>query len=149
MIPPSRSTSARSGRHKARRNAMMVLYKIDLLPSEHEAAISEWEREHGFELPPYARHLVEEVLARRTELDGQLQANLADWSLDRLGAVERNILRIAMLELLGEQVPDEVAIDEAVELAKRYASPEAAKLVNGVLGGFLRLRAQSKEQTGE
>ena len=56
----------------------------------------------------------------------------------QLGAVERAVLRIAMWELVTGEVPPPVAIDEAVELAKRYATPEAAKLVNGVLAGWLR-----------
>lgn len=145
MTPPpagsSRSTDAgASGRHQARRNAMMVLYKLDLMHGDATAAIGDWEREHGFTLPAYANELVEAVAANRQRLDELVQEHLQEWSLDRLGAVERTILRIAMQELESAAVPREVAVDEAVELSKRYASPEAARLVNGVLGGYLRAR---------
>ena len=145
MTASSSSTDAKRqpGRHRARRNAMMVLYKLDLLPGDVDSAIQEWVREHDFELPAYARQLIETVDADRERIDATLTANLQEWSLERLGAVERNILRIAMCELLGDDVPHEVAIDEAIELAKRYASPEAAKLVNGVLGGYVRGRGTS------
>ena len=71
-------------------------------------------------------------------MDRTLTAAAEDWPAERLGAVERNILRVALVELEGDDVPDEVAINEAVELAKRYASDEAARLVNGILGRIAR-----------
>lgn len=121
---------------------MMVLYKVDLLPSgQVQDALDAFETEHGFPLPKYARTLVEGVATDIEEIDAALDAHLTGWTLERLGAVERSILRIAMFELQRDLVPEEIAIDEAVELAKRYASPEAAKLVNGVLGGYVRARA--------
>lgn len=135
-------TTGDVGRHKSRRNAMMVLYKLDLMPGDVVDAIAAWEREHEFSMPPYARQLVEEVSASRDTLDSELQGLLDEWSLERLGAIERNILRLALWELRTGEVPVEVAIDEAVELAKRYASPEAAKLVNGVLGAWARAEGQ-------
>ena len=122
---------------------MMVLYQFDLLSATRELdeAVAEWEREHGFDLPDYAHKLVHGVHESMERIDPVLSGLLKEWSLERLGAVERAILRIAMLELLDGLVPGEVAIDEAVELAKRYASPEAAKLVNGVLAAIDRLDA--------
>jgi N utilization substance protein B len=75
---------------------------------------------------------------RKAELDARISAAAYDWSAERLGALERNILRIALSELDGDEVPPEVAIDEAVSLAKRYASPDAAKLVNGILGRVVK-----------
>jgi N utilization substance protein B len=77
------------------------------------------------------------------DVTGQPLASLyegEDWTADRLGAIERNILRIALYELDGDDVPDEVAIDEAVTLAKRYATDDAARLVNGILGRIVRER---------
>ena len=127
------------GRTSSRRNAMMVLYKLDLMGSDVDAAVTDFTSEHGFELPAYARELVEGVSRDRDLLDTELQRFLVDWTVDRLGAVERAVLRIALFELDAESVPHSVVIDEAVDLAKRYASPEAAKLVNGVLGGRVRM----------
>ena len=117
---------------------MMVLYKLDLMKSDLEGAIADWERETEFELPEYARTLVNGVMDARDELDEKIQSHLRDWSVARLGAVERSIMRIATWEMQVGDVPPEVAINEAVELAKRYASPEAAKLVNGTLGAYVR-----------
>ena len=117
---------------------MMVLYKLDVVPGSLEDAMRDFRAEHGFELPHYASVLVQGVVSKQDELDELLGRYLQEWSVQRLGAVERSILRIAACELSEELVPAEVCIDEAVELAKRYASPEAAKLVNGVLGALVR-----------
>ena len=137
----------RVGRHRARRNAMMVLYKLDVVPGSVEDAMRDFRAEHGFELPHYARVLVERVTASREELDELLGKYLQEWSVQRLGAVERSIMRIAACELSQGLVPQEISIDEAVELAKRYASPDAAKLVNGVLAGWLRAQEAPREGT--
>src|SRR5207237_10404931 len=87
-----------------------------------------------------ARHTAEAVAARVEELDRRITAASEDWTADRLGAVERNILRLATYELEEGSVPLEVAIDEAVTLAKRYATEEAGRLVNGILGRIARER---------
>ena len=88
----------------------------------------------------FARHTAEAVAARVEELDRRITAASEDWTADRLGAVERNILRLATYELEEGSVPLEVAIDEAVTLAKRYATEEAGRLVNGILGRIARER---------
>ena len=74
------------------------------------------------------------MAGRGPELDRRIDEVSQGWPADRLGVLERNILRIGISELEGATVPPEVAIAEAVGLAKRYASPEAARLVNGILG---------------
>lgn len=140
-----RSATSEPGRHRARRSAMMLLYRTDLVGGDVETAIRGFEAEHGFPIPAYGAKVVRGVTQRRDEIDAQLSAFLQDWSLERLGAVERSVLRIAMWELVSGEVPPPVAIDEAVELAKRYATPEAAKLVNGVLAGWLREHGEDKE----
>jgi len=117
---------------------MMVLYRTDLVGGDVDEAIAGFEGEHGFEMPEYSQQLVRGVSAELDQVDASIQANLHERTLDRLGAVERAVLRIAMWELTDGNVPAPVAIDEAVELAKRYATPDAAKLVNGVLAGWLR-----------
>jgi N utilization substance protein B len=123
-----------SGRRAARRTAFFLLYQWDLtgrpLGSLYEG-----------EVDPYARELAEGVAARAEELDGMISAAAEDWPAERLGTVERAVLRIAVHELDTALVPPEVAIDEAVRLAKRYATDEAARLVNGILGRIARERA--------
>ena len=122
------------GRRAARRTAFFLLYQWDLtgqpLGSLYEG-----------EIDPYARELAEGVAARAAELDDSITAAATDWPAGRLGTVERNVLRIAVHELDRGLVPVEVAVDEAVRLAKRYATEEAARLVNGILGRIVRERA--------
>ena len=109
-------------RRAARRTALFLLYQWDVTQQ------------------PLAS-LYESVLARAEELDRRITAASDDWTADRLGAVERNVLRIGVYELDSGSVPQEVAISEAVELAKRYATEDAGRLVNGILGRIARERA--------
>ena len=86
-------------------------------------------------LDPYTLNLVTGVGTHVCDIDKLLSANLSGWTLDRLGILERSILRLGAYEMLWEsQIPHAVVIDEAVELAKRFCSDEAGALVNGVLG---------------
>jgi N utilization substance protein B len=120
-----------TSRKAARRDALFVLYQWDVtgrpLASLHEG-----------DLDPYAQELTDGVAAAAAELDARINEASSDWSADRLGALERNVLRIALWEMERDEVPLEVALDEAVSLAKRYASEDAARLVNGILGHVAR-----------
>jgi N utilization substance protein B len=120
-----------SSRKAARRDALFVLYQWDVtgqpLASLHEG-----------DLDPYAQELSDGVVAESSELDARINEASSDWSADRLGALERNILRIALWELERGEVPLEAAINEAVSLAKRYSSEDAGRLVNGILGRVAR-----------
>ena len=78
------------------------------------------------------------MAAEAEHLDERITAASDAWTADRLGTLERNVLRIGVYELEEETVPHEVAINEAVVLAKRYATEDAAKLVNGILGRIQR-----------
>jgi N utilization substance protein B len=78
------------------------------------------------------------VWADREQLDAVIDAAANEWSAERMAVLERSILRLAVWELQAGEVPAGVAIDEAVTLAKRYASPEAGSLVNGILGRVAR-----------
>lgn len=93
---------------------------------------------YGGDVDPFTRDLAEGVATRAPELDARLTAAATGWPADRLGAVERNVLRVALFELDRGEPPTEVVIDEAVRLTKRYASDEAARLVNGILGRIAR-----------
>jgi transcription antitermination protein NusB len=125
-----------TSRREARRAALFMLFQWDVtgkpLGSTYEGEVDE-----------FARETAEAVAERAAELDRRIDEATEDWPADRLGALERNVLRIGIYELEAERVPAEVAIDEAVRLAKRYASDEAGKLVNGILGRVERERAHS------
>lgn len=120
-----------TSRREARRAAVFILFQWDVtgrpLGSLYEGDVDD-----------YARRLAETVAGRATELDERITAVSDDWTADRLGAVERNVLRVALEELDEGEVPLEVVLDEAVTLAKRYASEDAARLVNGILGRIAR-----------
>ena len=122
-----------SGRRAARRTALFVLYQWDVT-NQPLASLYEGE------VDPFARETAEAVVADAEGLDRRITEAADEWTADRLGAIERNILRIALHELDGDDVPDEVAINEAVTLAKRYATDDAARLVNGILGRIVRER---------
>jgi transcription antitermination protein NusB len=84
---------------------------------------------------PFTRELALGVVANREELDGLISRHAQGWSLERIAPLERNIMRVALYEALHrEDVPVEVAIDEAVELSKEYCGAEAPGFVNGILG---------------
>jgi len=121
------------GRRAARRTTLILLYQWDVTGQELAAL-------YEGEVDEYARATAEAVAARADELDRRITDAAEGWTADRLGAVERNVLRIALCELDGDDVPDEVAIDEAVNLARRYATDDAARLVNGILGRIVRER---------
>jgi N utilization substance protein B len=122
------------GRRAARRTALFLLYQWDVtgqpLASLYEGDIDS-----------YAQALAEAVSESAEELDRRITAASDEWPASRLGALERNVLRIGLHELEGGEVPPEVAVNEAVTLAKRYASDEAGRLVNGILGRIMRERA--------
>jgi len=116
-----------AGRRAARRTALFLLYQWDLT-GKQLASLYEGE------VDPFALETARAVSERAAELDERITGLLEGWTADRLGALERNILRIAVYEIEGDLVPYEVAVNEAVELAKRYTTDEAARLVNGALG---------------
>jgi transcription antitermination protein NusB len=118
-------------RRAGRRAALFMLFQWDVtgreLGSTYEGDADE-----------FAWQTARAVADRAEELDRRIDEATQGWPADRLGALERNVLRIAIHELEQGEVPPEVAIDEAVRLAKRYASDEAGKLVNGILGKIAR-----------
>ena len=121
-------------RREARRAAVFVLYQWDVTGTElgslYEGDVDE-----------YTRTIAEAVASHAGTLDDRISAASDGWPADRLGAVERNVLRVALEELDTGDVPVEVVVDEAVTLAKRYASDDAGRLVNGILGRIVRERA--------
>ena len=121
-------------RREARRAAVFLLYQWDVTGTELGSL-------YDGDVDEYTRTLTEAVAAHAPELDARITAASDDWPADRLGAVERNILRVALEELDAGDIPNEVVLDEAITLAKRYASDDAGRLVNGILGRIVREKA--------
>lgn len=128
-------------RRQAREVALEALYEIDCAGHAPEQALQR--RIEETELPPdgaeFARTLVNGALAHRAQLDAIIAKHAPEWPVEQLAVVDRNILRIALFELMYMQdVPLKVAVNEAVELGKTFGSDTAPRFVNGVLGAFLQ-----------
>lgn len=131
-----------------RRAAVFICYQRDVTGAPlGEILARGWSTEVGSggdERPPsavtpFTRELAEGVEGSREELDELVSAHAVDWPLERIAPLERAILRVALYEMLHRpDVPDEVAIDEAVETAKLYCGTEAPAFVNGILGGVMK-----------
>lgn len=141
-----------AGRRTSRQVALQVLYAADLAgrgeggptPERIEAA---FESVGGhFELPEgaraFAKELVTGVAAHRDRIDALLAAHATHWRLERMAAVDRNLLRLAIYEMAWGGTPSSVAIDEAVDLARRFGSDRSSAFVNGVLDAVARALAE-------
>lgn len=128
-----------SRRSRAREVALQVLFQDDLNPGGNPARADDFLRARltGDELVAFAQSLVAGVRRNRGELDTLLDRIADNWSLDRMAATDRNILRLGAYEILFADTPGAVAINEAVELAKRFGSGQSAQFVNGILDRFL------------
>ena len=115
-------------RRAARRSALTLLYQWDVTEQGLGAL-------YEGEIDDYAQAVTQAIVRDAVELDRRITEAAAEsgWTADRLGAVERNILRIAVHELDAGEIPASVVIDEAVTLAKQYSTREAGRLVNGIL----------------
>ncbi len=123
-------------RSRAREVALQLLYALDLNPQQQPDSAEEFlaRRLHGDrELIQFARSLVAGVQRNRDEIDEMLAARAQNWTLDRMAATDRNILRLGAYEIVYTDAPPRVAINEAVELAKRFGTRHSAQFVNGVL----------------
>ncbi len=133
-------------RSRGREVALQLLYADDLNPEQDPQPVEEFlaGRLRGDrELIHFARSLVAGVRRNRDELDELLAARCQNWTLDRMAATDRNILRLAAFEILYSDTPGRVVINEAVELAKRFGTKHSAQFVNGVLDRVMHDLRQS------
>ena len=130
-----------AARSKARKRALDVLFEAELRGAPVADVLAERTAQASPPVPAYAAELVRGVQAHRERIDGLLAAHSSGWPLDRMPAVDRNILRIGVFELLyADAVPDGVAISEAVLLAGDLSTDESAAFVNGLLARVLELK---------
>jgi N utilization substance protein B len=131
-----------SARGKARKRALDVLFESELRGLELDGTLQERLDAGDPPVPEYAVQLVRGVVDNRPRIDGLLTSYSAGWSLERMPAVDRNVLRLGVFELLYvDDVPDAVAVSEAVNLARDLSTDESPAFVNGVLGNILRDKA--------
>lgn len=147
--PDKKSSYKKLGaRHKARRRAVDLLFEAearDIDPAEllAERVSLSVRDESVAPVNPYTRVLVEGVADDLDRVDGTIESYLQDWTLSRLPAVDRAILRVAVWELFhANDVPPVVAVDEAVELAKALSTDDSPSFINGVLGRVVEVAPQ-------
>lgn len=135
-------------RRKARVVALQVLFEVDLAGHDAGEALA-WRLEEVSlpqEAVDFARELVQGVLTNRDKIDSMIQTRAPAWPVSQIAVIDRNILRLAIFEiLLNNKVPVKAAINEAVELAKDFGSESSPKFINGVLGS---ISAQSSGERG-
>ncbi len=130
-----------AARTKARKRALDVLYESDLRSLDALAVLAERVARADPPLNPYTVSLVEGVAAHRERIDELLSTYSVGWTLDRMPVVDRNILRLGTYELLWEDdVPDPVAVSEAVAMARELSTDESPTFVNGLLARLFELK---------
>lgn len=132
----------RKQRHLGRELALLWLFQIDVGHLPTQEVIGEIPGDIqgvGEEALEFAKQLLEGYQADAPRIDEAIVKYAKGWSLDRLAAIDRNVLRIALYEILDvPDIPTSVSVDEAIEIAKHYSTDESGKFVNGILGAFLR-----------
>jgi N utilization substance protein B len=128
-------------RSKARKRALDVLFEADQRGLDAVSVLAERVRRADPPVPEYAVEIVEGVTAHRERIDELLATYAQGWTVDRMPGVDRALLRLSSWELLyNDEVPDAVAIDEAVELARSLSTDESPAFVNGLLARLLEVK---------
>ncbi|WP_026674915.1 transcription antitermination factor NusB [Alkalihalobacterium bogoriense] len=124
-------------RRLARLRAVQALFQIDLTGSQWQEAI-ESTLDENEETSPFLENLVQGTLEHKPEIDSILKKNIENWSLERVGNVDRAILRMAIYEILHiEDIPKNVTFNEAIELGKAFGGEESGRFINGVLSNVV------------
>jgi transcription antitermination protein NusB len=131
-------------RRKSRELAMQMLFQADVgRQSPDEVRKTFWQAREEVDEPTrgFAEDLFRVATARETEIDALLEQHSKNWRVNRMAAVDRNVLRMAVAELLGfPGTPPPIVIDEALEVARRYSAPESIDFLNGLLDAIARSR---------
>jgi N utilization substance protein B len=141
----------KGARHKAREIALQVLYEIDAVGHNPEEALKQilLRIEVSPEVAVFSLDLVNGTLKNLEHLDQNIKDFAPAWPIDQISIVDRNILRLAIFEILHDnKIPVKVAINESVELAKTFGSNNSSRFVNGVLGSISNLISNKKSRNG-
>lgn len=125
-----------TARRQARELALQILFQTEFAPQiSIQTFLSVFENNFESEVISYADQLLKGVSANKTTIDAKLQASSAHWKIERMATIDRNILRIAVFEMkcAVEPIKENIAINEAVEIAKKYGTSDSASFVNGLL----------------
>ncbi len=130
-------------RKQARRDALFLLYQSEVTDLSMEELVRGQRLREGYAPDEFTMRAVVGVLAERPGIDGLIAKHATSWPLSRMAPLERSVLRLAVWEMTSGTTPPEVAIDEAVRLAKRYSTDEAGGFVNGILGAIQEEQGKS------
>ena len=135
-----------AARHRSRRRALQVIFNWDMRRDTVDAAIAHYyltlhsggaddapDDESTLKPDPFMEELVRGTILAMPEIDKEIQAKATNWRLERMPAVDRNILRLAVFEMHQNDLPRPVIIDEAIELARQFSGDESVAFVNGLL----------------
>ena len=137
-------------RRRARERALQFLFGLDFTRYDWQEVLEDfWDTNPSRPgVKRYAEKLIKGVMDHRAELDQTIAESLENWSLDRVGCIERNVIRVALFEIRHvPDVPVPVAINEALEVAKQYGADEAPRFVNGVLDKLKHRPGEEDEET--
>lgn len=137
MSRPSKPAQAIvAGRRQAREHALQILFQLDMTGDDPNSALEfHWrEREVDPSTREFAAAIVRGAIADAVRIDELIRSSSENWRIERMAAVDRNVIRLAIYEFLHEPAtPPAVVIDEAIEIAKRFGGEESGQFVNGVL----------------
>ncbi len=139
-------------RRKARESALQILFQLEFNKPQIEKVTSQFwkERKASEEIKNYSTRIVKGIVSHQEEIDNLIQSLSDHWRLSRMAHVDRNILRIAVFEFLHEKnLAPAVIINEAIEIAKKYSSDEAAAFVNGILDAVRKKLEAGKDSSKE
>jgi N utilization substance protein B len=135
-----------AARHRSRKRALQVIFNWDMRRETVDAAIAHYyltlhsddpaadpEKETQLKPDPFMEQLVRGTVSSMSEIDKEIEAKATNWRLERMPAVDRNILRLAIFEMHQNDLPRPVIIDEAIELARQFSGDESLPFINGVL----------------
>lgn len=129
---------------------MQVLCQWDVQRDETDTSLTEFlsDEEVGEAIADYAAALVREFWRRRDDIDKHIDEAASGWSLSRISPVDRNTMRVALVELLVGEVPPKVALNEAIEIGREYGSEESPRFINGILDEAYRKLEAGPEDRG-
>jgi N utilization substance protein B len=140
-----------AARHRSRKRALQVLFEWDMRGEPVDQAISNYyntlyseESEDQLKPDRFMEELVRGTVENAPQIDAQIQAKAEHWRLERMPVVDRNILRLAVFELMQNTVPAPIIIDEALELARQFSGDESMSFINGLLDAVRRQAMAAK-----
>jgi len=124
-------------RRQARENVLKILYQMEILGEDHNTVLeSYWNTipKIDSKVKEFANELVKGISEKRNELDEIIKSRLKNWNFDRVAVIDKNILRMGIYEIkFRDDIPDNVSINEAIEIAKKYGDVESSRFINGIL----------------